>query len=599
MSPISLVVLPFHSLSQNQAHEYYSDGITDSIIQALSSIKELKVISRTSSFYLKGKNLHLAEIASQLNVSHVLEGSVRLVEDILKVSVNLVEAKTEFSLWSQTWKRNRTQLFELEDEICLKIADKLREDGGHLEVSEHLVNAPTPTLSAYEHYLKGKTLFNKWNPEDVSKAIAELEIAQKLDPQLLDAHISLADAYSFMAVTAFAPVEESLKKSEDALQKAKKIDPESAALNYLLANDMFFTKADYNLAMHYSLKAIKNKPTSIENQRFLVFLNLLANKIDEAKTHLFYAKSIDPLGAETNFYEGYFYYRTEAYEKASERMKWLLDENPKNIPAITVYVYTLLMQQKIKELEIYLNALPEMMLLPDERLGIKALLQLEKGDPEFEKSFAQIKENAMLQKSMQADAYLYILYARQGKIKEAFETAERVFSHSSSLILLHFGDPLVKNLRKYKAYHDLHQRIYKCKKTEDKKSQPKTSILNEESAKNALSKLDSHLKKEQAYLNPQLSLRLLAEEISIHPNQLSWLLNEKVGQNFNGFINKHRILHFKQLASKAENAHISIIGLAYESGFNSKSVFNTAFKKQEGITPKSFLASVKQKGPKS
>ncbi|WP_369681505.1 helix-turn-helix domain-containing protein [Draconibacterium sediminis] len=94
---------------------------------------------------------------------------------------------------------------------------------------------------------------------------------------------------------------------------------------------------------------------------------------------------------------------------------------------------------------------------------------------------------------------------------------------------------------------------------------------------------------EQPFLIPNLTLRLLADQVEIHPNKLSWLLNERIGKNFNEFINYYRIEYFKQLALDPKNSHISLIGLAYESGFNSKTVFNTYFKKETGMTPKEFL----------
>ncbi|HCQ16362.1 MAG TPA: adenylate cyclase, partial [Cryomorphaceae bacterium] len=102
-----------------------------------------------------------------------------------------------------------------------------------------------------------------------------------------------------------------------------------------------------------------------------------------------------------------------------------------------------------------------------------------------------------------------------------------------------------------------------------------------------------HISEEEPFLNPQLSLRSLAQQLQIHPNQLSWLLNEKLGKNFNEFINHYRVETFKGLATNPSNSHISLIGLAYESGFNSKTVFNTYFKKEVGMTPKEFLKASK------
>ena len=99
------------------------------------------------------------------------------------------------------------------------------------------------------------------------------------------------------------------------------------------------------------------------------------------------------------------------------------------------------------------------------------------------------------------------------------------------------------------------------------------------------------MEEEEPFLNPTLSLRSLAAQIELHPNKLSWLLNESMGYNYNNFVNQYRVAHFKKLALDPSNAHISLLGLAYESGFNSKTVFNTYFKKETGMTPRAFLKS--------
>ena len=114
-------------------------------------------------------------------------------------------------------------------------------------------------------------------------------------------------------------------------------------------------------------------------------------------------------------------------------------------------------------------------------------------------------------------------------------------------------------------------------------------MLDDETASLYSEQLINFLEKEKPYLNPTLSLRELAGLLEFHPNKLSWLLNEKLGKKFNEFVNRYRLEHFKQLAQNPENKNISIIGLAYESGFNSKTVFNTFFKKEEGITPNDYL----------
>jgi YesN/AraC family two-component response regulator len=163
----------------------------------------------------------------------------------------------------------------------------------------------------------------------------------------------------------------------------------------------------------------------------------------------------------------------------------------------------------------------------------------------------------------------------------------------SSILFLGFADPLAQNLRMDERYQVFHSRLYgQLPKTTQKKD--KTALLDDKTATDYSTTLLAYMTEEQPYLSPDLSLRSLAERIEIHPNQLSWLLNDKMGQNFNQFVNHYRVEHFKELAVDKSNSHISLIGLAYESGFNSKTVFNTYFKKEVGMTPKEWIKSAQE-----
>ncbi len=204
----TIAVLPFLNMSASEENEYFSDGITEEIINALAKIEHLKVTSRTSSFYFKGRNIPVPEIAKELNVSTILEGSIRLSKNQMRITAQLVDAAEDFHFWSETWDRQLENIFEIQDEISLIIADKLREHIGHLEIQEHLVERQTDNMDAYEYSLKAKFLRNKWNPEDVKTAISLYEKALELDPNHHESHVGLADCYSFMGTTGFMPFEE-------------------------------------------------------------------------------------------------------------------------------------------------------------------------------------------------------------------------------------------------------------------------------------------------------------------------------------------------------------------------------------------------------
>jgi AraC-like DNA-binding protein len=176
-----------------------------------------------------------------------------------------------------------------------------------------------------------------------------------------------------------------------------------------------------------------------------------------------------------------------------------------------------------------------------------------------------------------------------GKADEAFEWLDEAMQMKSSVLLLTFSDPLAEGLQRDPRYTDFHLRLYGHELKAPSNAQKSDPSLDDATVQEYSNRLLDYMKEEQPYLNPGLSLRGLAHQVEVHPNKLSWLLNQKLDKNFNDFINHYRVEHFKKLADDPQNAHISLIGLAYESGFNSKTVFNTYFKKETGMTPSKYM----------
>ena len=207
----TIAVLPFVNMSASAENEYFSDGITEEIINALSKVNNLKVTSRTSSFYFKNKNIPVKQIAKELNVSAILEGSVRLSGDTIRITAQLIQAEEDFHFWSETWDRKLENIFQIQDEISLLIAEKLREQFGHFEIQDRLVEKQTDNIDAYEYSLKAKFHFNKWNPEDIQIAISLYEKALELDANHTESYLGLAKSYGFLASAGFMPFEENLQ----------------------------------------------------------------------------------------------------------------------------------------------------------------------------------------------------------------------------------------------------------------------------------------------------------------------------------------------------------------------------------------------------
>ncbi|WP_162340834.1 helix-turn-helix domain-containing protein [Cyclobacterium salsum] len=587
--PKSIAVLPFVNMSPGKENDYLCDGITEEIIHALAKIEQLKVTSRTSSFFFKGQNRPLTEIGRELDVANLLEGSLRVSGDRLRITAQLIHVSDDSHFWSETWDRKLENIFAIQDEISLRIADKLREHFGHLEIADQLVQAPTGKVEAYRHYLQGKSLFNKWNPEDVHQAIGHFEKALQSDPDLIDAHTGLADAYSFLAVAGFAPRDLAWNKAIESLQRAKALDPQNAPLNYLLANQAFFTEADFGQSMQFGRQAIASKPTYAEGHQFLAFLFMLRDDLKKAGEHLGYARSIDPLNPETKFYQAYFLYRSQSFDQAEVLLLELLEANAKNLPALITLIYVLLKKEAFERAERLIFDGPQDGIMPDEKLGLACLLWVMQGKvEEYRRLLAELEANASGDTSFQAHAYLFLVYGVLNEAKKAFTVLEKLFLHRSSILLLSFGDPLAAPLRRSPEFSVYQKRIFALPNPPVRAFKRNSAELSEADAINYLQILEGFMETESPFLDPSLSLRSLANQLEMHPNQLSWLLNEKLGKNFNAYINGFRVAHFIKLLADPRNATISLIGLAYESGFNSKTVFNTVFKKETGMTPKEF-----------
>ena len=585
----TIAVLPFVNLSASKDNEYFSDGITEEIINALAKIKSLKVTSRTSSFFFKNKNIPIKQIGKKLGVSTILEGSIRLSGNTIRITAQLIQAEEDFHFWSETWDRKLENIFEIQDEISLIIADKLREQFGHFEIQEHLVEKQTANIDAYEYSLKAKFHRNKWNPEDVKIAISLYEKALELDSNHTESHLGLADCYSFMGTTGFMPFEEAWGKTNQFTKQALRLNDQLSGVHYQLSNQAFFIGCDYNKSLQEMKKAIEMNPNYADAHQFISFLYIIAGEKEKSNKHLDIALNLNPLSEETHFFRAYFHYMIEDYKKSLELLNQCLDVNNKNIPAHAVKSICLLKLGRYEEVITYFDSIPSEVVIPGEKTGAIGLAYaLKKDDENTAKYLKQLVEQAKGPNGFTADSYLFMMYAVMGENDMAFEWVAQAIKNKSSLLLLRFADPLVNSIKKDHKYIKFQKTIFKIDLGIEH-TKKKKSLLDENTVITYTIQLLNHLREKEPYLDASLTLRSLADQVDIHPNQLSWLLNESLGKNFNEFINHYRIETFKSIAKDPKNSNITIMGLAYDSGFNSKTVFNTYFKKETGLTPLQFL----------
>ena len=245
----SIAVLPFENLSRDPDNAYFADGIQEEILTRLAKIAALKVISRTSTQRYQSKPSNLAEIAKQLGVAHILEGSVQKAADQVRVNVQLVNARTDFHLWAETYDRKLTDLFGVESEVAKAIADALQAKltGGEQRA---LAVKPTNNSEAYDAYLRGLALEARTTTslDDQAKAIGFYERAVQLDPAfaLAWARLSRANAQMYFGSLDSTPARRDA--TERALNTAQKLQPNSPETLLAQAYYQYWVLRDYELA---------------------------------------------------------------------------------------------------------------------------------------------------------------------------------------------------------------------------------------------------------------------------------------------------------------------------------------------------------------
>lgn len=589
----TIAVLPFVNMSSDIDNEYFSDGMTEEIINALAKIKGLKVTSRTSSFFFKNKNIPIVQIGKELNVSTILEGSIRLSGNMMRITAQLINVAEDFHFWSETFDRSIENIFAVQDEISLLIADRLREHIGHFELEGHLVDDLKIPIEVYQKYLKGRYHLMKLNLSGTEKAISIFQEIIAEQPNFPLPYLAINQGYAFLGTMGLLPAQESFMKAKPFLEKALELNSNLPESQLNLAWIACWQNWDLARAYEHLGKAMEIRPT---DEIYLTMSNLLTveGKLITAHNYIDKALQLDPLSAMNHHYKGFLFYLQEKYSEAIPYLKKALQlKNDLPFPHTCLGVIPILEGQPEEGLKYYQN-------LPDKeggdltRLGGMTLAYTAMGNSIKIKEGIEKLEAALQTDSMgSAMKFLIQVKTMLGRKEEAIQLIEQAIGYRLPLALLTCTEPILKPLRAIPAFQKLMNKMFgEAKGLHLPKKKYKKSSLKKEEAESYYSKLDKFVKEEKPFLQSNLTLRQLAEKIDLHPNYLSELLNEKIGKNFSGYINHFRVETFKQLAQDPKNAHLSLLGLAYESGFNSKTAFNTFFKKETGMTPKQFLKSV-------
>src|SRR6266480_856663 len=360
----SIAVLPFDNLSRDPDNVYFCAGIQDEILTRLAKVADLKVISCTSTQHFKSAPDNLPQIAKQLGVMNILEGSVQKANDQVRVNVQLINALTDAHLWAETYDRKLTDIFAVESEIAKTIADTLQAKLTGLEKIS-IAKVPTANTEAYELYLKGRFFWNKRTGADLKRAIDYFNQAIAKDPNYALAYAGLADSYTLLSVFSAASPQDSIPQARVAAKKALELDntlaeahassgrilsgydydferaiaeferaiqlnPNYATSYHWISNGPLTARGEFDRAIAEGKRAVELDPLSMIDNADLGQIYFYARRYDEAISQIGKAIEIDLHSYLAHFYLGQIYqlqgHLTEAiadYQKAVE-----LDDDP-------------------------------------------------------------------------------------------------------------------------------------------------------------------------------------------------------------------------------------------------------------------------------
>ena len=324
----SIAVLPFDNLSRDPDNAYFAEGVQDEILTRLAKVADLKVISRTSTQHFKSTPDNLPQIAKQLGVAHILEGSVQKASDQVRVNVQLINALTDAHLWADTYDRKLTDIFAVETDIAKTVADVLQ---AKLTGSEQHVIAARPTENAEAHqlYLKGRFFWNKRTGDDLKKSIDYFEQAIAIDPSYALAYAGVADGYVFLpGYTAGAP-RDCYPKAMAAAKKALELDDTLAEARTSLALAIWYYDFDFSQANKEFQRAIELNPNyAIAHQQYGNNTLSALGRFDDAIAEGKRAIELDPLSLVINADLGADYYFARRYDEAIAQLRKTLEMDP-------------------------------------------------------------------------------------------------------------------------------------------------------------------------------------------------------------------------------------------------------------------------------
>ena len=442
----SIAVLPFVNMSSDQEQEYFSDGMSEELLNLLSQVPDLKVIARTSSFAFKGKDIKVEQIAKELNVAHVLEGSVRKSGNKVRITAQLIRTADSTHLWSETYDRPLDDIFAVQDEIANAIVQALqiRLAGGELSRRK----GGTQNLEAYQLYLRGVSALNQNTRSSLDAAGDYLEQATKLDPSYGMAWVGLARYVILKTENGWMDAREGFERARQLAQHALKLSPELAEAHARLQSVYQTFDWDWAAAESEGQRALAIDPT---NQIALLQagnLSAALGRWDDAERQLSAALVRDPLNTYAIFNLGSTYYVAGRFEESESMYRKLLDLAPDFYWTRSYFGKTLLAQGKVEAaLAMVQEDVDEgsrLWVLP---IVLQAAGHQGEADEALKALIAQLADTCAF--------WVAQNYAYRGDHDRALQWLDRAYQQKDAALIEIVGEPLFKNMAddpRFKAF---------------------------------------------------------------------------------------------------------------------------------------------------
>lgn len=498
----SVAVLPFVNMSSDPENEFFADGISEEVINALTRVPGLQVTARTSSFAFKGQNRDVREIAGQLQVATVLEGSVRRAGNRVRIAAQLINARDGYHLFSEVYDRPLDDIFATQDELARTIVAELErhfdaDEGAHPSatsdvrrtgsssdgpmdpavqrvhsvtstgaghVHDHgggrLVRRHTHDTEAYTEYLKGRFHWNRWTPQDAMIAIRHLERSAELDPSCALPFSALATTYTFLASIGYMPAEDAYPRAAAYAREALSLEDDGGEGHLALGGVKFFYEWDFEAAEQCFSRALELMPGSADAHHLYGMFLKAVGRHDEAVSHLRAAVKIDPLSLPLNHALGVALFAADRVEDAEAQIQHALELDPHFRAAIEIAGWLRLRKGDMEGALGCFEQLPALARIPGAGAAHRGYTLARMGRlQEAEEMLELVRRRRREEPSISLRMDFALIHAGLGDLDETFRQLNLAIDERLGGIVFLNTSPNWKHIRKDPRFDELISRI--------------------------------------------------------------------------------------------------------------------------------------------